>query len=1059
MQQLWSRFRHNFAYNILGSPIEKQNMDVTNSLKKQDILKNIAQIRSIKEQLINAANTLIIALDTQGSIKLFNKAAEQLTGYKSKDVLNKPWLEVFIPRRWCGKIVDLHKDIFAGKVITHFEYPIFSKDKKEMDILWQYDLLIKKGKIIGAIAFGIDISDAKKAGQQAFQEKMLTDSIIENIPAGVAFLDNHFILRKFNTAYAKMISLYTPYNPKEALGKSYFQYTPGSRPQLEEWLIHVRDSGKSEFFPNSKLEITAGKKKKITYWNTSVVPVIDTAGKSKGIVILCVDITEKEIYELELTKAKKLNDAILAKIPGIFYLIDADGHLIHWNKFAETLTGYSPEKLTKIKARNIFVPRDRLLITSKMQECFTKGAAVCDASILTISGKEIPCYFDANQVLIDNQSFILGIGIDLTERKKSEQAITESRQRYVDLVDNLTVGVFKHTSGKAGIWLEINPAMVNIFQATTAQNLLNNPVKDIFINASDRLKYNQKLCTNGYLKGEEIRLKTISGRLFWGSITATVKKDETGRTYFYGTIEDITERKAAEEELIKYRSHLEEIVKDRTFKLENAMASLQLAKKDAETSNRAKSTFLASMSHEIRTPLNAVLGYAQLMLRDPTIQNSHREYIKIISHSGDHLLALINDVLEISKIEAGYAALNEGDFGFTALIHDVETMFRARANEKHLQFEVLTENNVPAFIRADAGKLRQVIINLISNAIKFTDHGGVIIRISRKLNNLENNLKSDQNKICIEVEDSGIGINKSELGHVFNSFRENNNVQVKGKGAGLGLAISLHYAKMMSGDITVTSELGKGSIFRFEFVAKSSAISTYEKVTTDTKRVVSLSPGSIAPKILVVDDEIESRNILKLLLTQVGFIIELATNGKDAIELANKIHPDLILMDIIMPEIDGIETTKILRSSQNGKNIPVVIITASPFEEQHQNAIMAGANGFIRKPFAETEIFEEIRKILHLTYVYEETAASQDLTQTCSEPITDQEIQKLPPPLLAEIIAAAELGQSSKIQKIIITNIAPLDSKLSAKLQKILDNYDYEKITCFKRATDTDALA
>ena len=503
---------------------------------------------------------------------------------------------------------------------------------------------------------------------------------------------------------------------------------------------------------------------------------------------------------------------------------------------------------------------------------------------------------------------------------------------------------------------------------------------------------------------------------------------------------EIAERKKTEAELVEYHEHLEQLVKDRTMKLELAMESLDKTKKDAEAANHAKSIFLANMSHEIRTPMNAVLGYAQLLLRDSTLKDEQREFVKIISHSGDHLLKLINEILEISKIEAGCATLNEEDFDLRVLINDAETMFKALAGEKNLLLEINISKNFPACIHADSGKIRQIIMNLLSNAIKFTEKGGVTIRAYYRSSSPQ--IVSDN--ICIEVNDTGFGIAASEIGKIFNAFEQGPDARLKGKGTGLGLTISLHYAKMMGGNITVSSQFGKGSTFCLTFPAKTCAIEALEKNRLSAKKIIGLAKNEKVPKVLVADDDAPSRDVLRLLLTSVGFVVAEAVNGKEAIILAQNWQPDVILMDIVMPEINGIEAMQILKTSAKTKEMPVIVITASPFEEEHQNAIKAGSAGFIRKPFIEAEVFEEIRKLLRISYIYAAQVSLKETDEIIT--ITPDDIAKLSKQLILEIIEAAEAGDSSKLQKIIEIAVAPLSSEVGKKLQKFLDNYNYEKI-------------
>lgn len=507
---------------------------------------------------------------------------------------------------------------------------------------------------------------------------------------------------------------------------------------------------------------------------------------------------------------------------------------------------------------------------------------------------------------------------------------------------------------------------------------------------------------------------------------------------------EVIQRKQAENELGKYQKHLEELVQERTIKLENAIASLEIAKKDADAANKAKSIFLANMSHEIRTPMNAVLGYAQLLLRDSTLQNSQREFINIICRSGENLLGLINEVLEMSKIEAGRVALREESFDFRIMLSELETMFKIRAAEKSLLLELHVSKSVPICLYSDVGKIRQILINLLGNAIKFTNFGGVVVRV----HSYNDEREIGAYNVNIEIEDSGVGIAEEDITRIFDAFEQTHNSNdtiLRGKGAGLGLAISLRYAKMLGGNITVSSQPAKGSIFYFTFIAKPCKDTHVGRKTESANaKVVGIKPAAVDFKVLVVDDDFNSRNVLHLLLTGVGFKVQQAADGQEGVDLAIAWQPDVILMDLVMPKMNGIEAIQKLKASVQTQKIPIIVITASPFEQEHQKAIDAGANSFISKPFVESEVFAEIGKLLNLSYIYERQTYS--VKETGSSSAASEDITMLSPELIAEIIEATENGDSSRLQKLIVDRVAPVNHDLALRLQAYLEHYDYNKI-------------
>lgn len=411
----------------------------------------------------------------------------------------------------------------------------------------------------------------------------------------------------------------------------------------------------------------------------------------------------------------------------------------------------------------------------------------------------------------------------------------------------------------------------------------------------------------------------------------------------------ITERKQAEETLRAHKEHLEELVKART-------AELVSAKEASEAANRAKSVFLASMSHELRTPLNAVLGFSQLMQADPTLNEGQKENLEVINRSGAHLLGLINNVLEISRIEAGRITKDEIDCDLWNALETIKDMMRVRAKAKGLSFILERDPSLPRYVKADERKLKQVILNLAGNAVKFTQQGEIILRA-----------KADSGGTILrfEVEDTGPGIDTKAISTLFESFAQGSHDQ---EGAGLGLFISRRLVEFMGGQIAVQSELDKGSIFSFDIPCES--VTAAEIPSPKAHRVVSLAPGQRPPRILVTEDNLENRLLMTKTLRSKGFEVAEAVNGMEAVQLFAEHRPDLVLMDMRMPVMDGYEAIKTIRSTEQGKTTPIIAVTASAFEEDRQKILALGADDFIRKPVQDAELFEKIRLLLNITYIY-----------------------------------------------------------------------------------------
>ncbi|MBW4657155.1 MAG: response regulator [Drouetiella hepatica Uher 2000/2452] len=405
---------------------------------------------------------------------------------------------------------------------------------------------------------------------------------------------------------------------------------------------------------------------------------------------------------------------------------------------------------------------------------------------------------------------------------------------------------------------------------------------------------------------------------------------------------------------------------------------LKTAKETADAANRAKTEFLANMSHELRTPLNAILGFAQLMHHDDSLSLEHSQYLDIISRSGAHLLGLINDILEMSKIEAGRTTLHKSSFNFYRLLDSLEEMLLLRVKAKALALVIDRASNVPKFINADESKLRQVLINLLGNAVKFTHQGSIILRV--RLGQPRQHEPGQEERefsiapsrtLFFEVEDTGSGIAADELDKLFRPFEQTKTGLQSAEGSGLGLPISQKFVQIMGGEIKVSSRLGEGSLFSFEIQVELGHEPSAIAYQTTEPKILGLATHQPLYRILVVEDSLTNCLLLVKLLRTLGFEVQEAHNGQEAVAIWQEWQPHLIWMDIQMPIMNGYEATQRIKASARGQDTIIIALTASAFEEQRQAAFAAGCDDFVSKPFQREELMLKLSQYLGVEFLYE----------------------------------------------------------------------------------------
>mgnify|MGYP002777091004 CR=1 FL=1 len=565
---------------------------------------------------------------------------------------------------------------------------------------------------------------------------------------------------------------------------------------------------------------------------------------------------------------------------------------------------------------------------------------------------------------------LIGTSIDITDRKQAEAALQDSEER-------LRLAMIAANQGLYDLNVQTGVAIVSPEYATM---LGYNPAefRETCTAWMERLHPDdaeQTVATyRAYIAGRipvyrmEFRQRTQSGEWKWIlSLGKVVAWDEAGQPLrLLGTHTDISDRKQAEAALLQANIDLEHRVEQRTIEL-------RAAKEAAEAANLAKSQFLANMSHELRTPLTAILGFSQLLAQKNAMDTTQQEYLAIINRSGEHLLNLINDILEMSKIEAGRSTLNPSRFDLYGLLKELDDMLRLRATQKGLTLALHCHPEVPRYVCTDAGKLRQIVLNLLSNALKFTQAGSITLDVTA--------VPAPTATTCrlhFTVADTGEGIDGAEQDLLFEPFMQTTTGRQIQEGTGLGLALSRQFARLLGGDMSLMSQPGVGTQVEFSIQVQVEKPPTLPEAVSP-RRITGLAAHQMAYRILVVEDNWTSRKLLVELLRSTGFVVKEAQTGEEAIALWETWHPHLIWMDMRMPILDGFQATRYIREHEAQPQAPdcdrpprttIIALTAGAFEDDMERVQAAGCDDLLLKPFKRQTLLTKLAEHLGVQYTY-----------------------------------------------------------------------------------------
>ncbi|WP_293324980.1 PAS domain S-box protein [Microcoleus sp. PH2017_30_WIL_O_A] len=1071
--------------------LDRQNKQLQAEIRTRILAEQALQESEAELRTIFAAMTdIVLVRNAEGRcIKIAPTSATNFAKPAS-EMINRTAHQV-LPQSVADLVLNTIQQVLKTKQSINVEYSYTVGDRE----VW-LDAKVSPLSAESVIMVARDITDRKQAESALRESQHFIQAIADSNPNLLYVYD---LIEQRNVYTNRQIATILGYGAEEIqdMGKAMLQ-TLVHPEDLSAFFQHIQKFDLSqggdiiEF--QYRMRHKNGEWRWMHSWDTVFLRQAD--GKPKQILGTSNDITDRKLAEEKLLASQQRISFLLQQTPIAVIELNLSLEIITWNPAAEAIFGYSEQEAKGRVATDLIVPES---YRQQASEIFDRGLSAKSSATsenLTKDGRIIICEW-YNTELIDENGKAIGtasMAVDITERKQAETELQESalRQRAIArIIERMRqtldlreifhattrelrqtmkcdrVGLYRFNPDWSGEFVaeSVDSKWISFIQAqqidpnfTEGALESENCLVQKFDSTSQEIcdTYLQETAGGAYSRGKTylcvqdiykqgfspcyiellerfqaksyITVRIFCGDKLWGLLAS---------------YQNSAPRQWSEAEInvaVHVGTQLGVALQQAELLARTQRQSMELikSKENAEVANRAKSQFLASMSHELRTPLNAILGFSQVMARNISITPEQKEYIEIINRSGEHLLELINDVLSMSKIEAGQITINESRFNLYNILDSLREMLQLKANSKglHLIFENI--GDLPQYIQTDESKLRQVLINLLGNAIKFTQHGIVTLRVSSQAET--NVTEENQSQLLFEISDTGPGISPLELPTLFKPFVQTETGRRSMQGTGLGLPISQQFVRIMGGDISVESQLGQGTTFTFNIQVKLVTESDEQEKTT-AKQVIALEAGQQIYRILIVEDVAENRQLLLKLLAPLGFEVEEATNGQEGIALQSTWKPHLILMDMLMPVMDGYAATKLIKQTPEGKETIIIALTASAFDEQRHIILSAGCDDFICKPFREEVLFEKIAHHLNLRYIYEEeNSSTSGSAPQLLKSLTAEDLSVMPRDWVVDLYQAALCVDDNRILQL-IEQIPETEANLANALKDLVENF------------------
>jgi PAS domain S-box-containing protein len=975
------------------------------------------------QTIVNHIPVMITLFNPQGKIQFINPEVERVLGYPLESWQQENILARCYPDPvYCQSVLEF----MLAATGEWRDLTTLTATGQQINTSWA-NVRLSTGYSLG---IGQDITDRKKAEINLQISQARFAGILDIASDAIISINSQQQITLFNKGAEQIFG----YTTEEVLGKPLNLLMPERFANLHHQ--HVSQYSQTESHGRQMAERGAifGRRK-----DGSEFPVEASISKLnlQDEVIFTTflrDISTRQLIENALRDSEARFQTFMNHSPAAAWISDANGLVVYVSQTYLRTFDLPTDDLIGKSLFELYPPSIAQQFLDNIQTVAQTFQVVKAVEIAPRPDKSLGHFLVYKFPIPDLSGEILigGVAIDITQQHQAEMALQLSEERLQLALEASGDGLWDWDISTGKVYL--NSYYQEMLGYHPGELIMNTIVWEKMIHPDDKSKVFERL--NAHCQDPSVnynfdyRVRCKSGEWKWvANYGKVVLRDLQGKPLrMIGTHKDISDRKQTE-------------------------LALRQAMEAAEAANLAKSIFLANMSHELRTPLNVILGFTQVMARDPSLTSTQQEDLQTIQRSGDHLLSLINDVLDLSKIEAGHCTLEETGFDLIALLHSLRNMLAERASSKGLDlcFEIAPE--VPQFIVADAQKLRQILINLLSNAIKFTKKGNITLRVQTQE-------FQQPNTLMFEVEDTGVGIAPEELNTIFDAFVQAQAGKCFVSGTGLGLTISRKLLELMGGEITVKSKIEQGSTFSFSLPVRLTDGVDLTPEQSD-RLVIGLAPGQPHRRILVVDDRSENRLLMVRLLSKLGLEVREASNGQEAVQLWREWLPDLTWMDIRMPVLDGYEATKQIRAMEQGKTSIIIALTAQASQSDRTLALAAGCNDYISKPFREQTLFLKMAEYLGLEFLYQKQETvllaegkafsnnsalnRQPETRSPKSDFDPQLLASLPQAWLMKLEDAAICGNDMAIAEL-VDELSPEFAQLGTRLTELANQYQFEQI-------------